>query len=307
MAILSTARSILKYVPFLRRLVAYKIIPSGLFDGLILNYNISEKWKQRVKLVCEAPDNKFIHRVPHSGLIQRGKQIMHNGLRINAGSYYGFEEAILMHANRGVHEPQEERVFQSVLQEIAPGSVMIELGAFWSFYSMWFNKNVTNARNFMLEPDEFNLESGRNNFRLNGMCGEFRHCGISEKSGVMPNGVPTVCIDDFVHKERIDHIHLLHADIQGYELEMLRGARNLFNSKSVDWVFISTHGEELHSSCIMELKAFDYLIIAAVRPSESYSVDGIIVAKRDGIGGIDRMDLSLRKEADRTETGDSKL
>ncbi|WP_022668259.1 FkbM family methyltransferase [Desulfospira joergensenii] len=307
MAIISTARSVLKYAPFLRKFVAHKVIPSGLFDRLILNYGISDKWKQRVKLVCEAPDNEFIDRVPNAGLIQKGKQIMHNGLRINAGSYYGFEEAILMHANRGVHEPQEERVFQAVLQEMAPGSVMVELGAFWSFYSMWFNKNVTNARNFMLEPDEFNLESGKNNFKLNSMCGEFRHCGIGEESGVMPNGVPTVCIDDFVRKEGIDHIHLLHADIQGYELDMLRGAKNLFNSKSVDWVFISTHGEELHSNCLIELRKFDYLIVAGVRPLESYSVDGIIVAKRNRIGGIDRMNLSLRKGANLTEAGDSKL
>jgi hypothetical protein len=44
---------------------------------------------------------------------------------------------------------------------------MIELGAFWSFYSMWFNKEVENAINYMVEPDSFNLGQGKRNFKLN--------------------------------------------------------------------------------------------------------------------------------------------
>jgi hypothetical protein len=230
-----------------------------------LNYPISNEWKQRVNLACEAPDNAFIPRIPNAGKILRGKQIMHNGLRINAGSYYGFEESILIHANRGVHEPQEERVFQEVLSNIKSGSVMIEMGAYWSFYSMWFNKTVNGAKNYMLEPDGFNIGSGRHNFRLNGMVGEFRHCGIGEVSGgTMPSGIPIICIDDFVRTEGIAHVHLLHADIQGHEVAMLRGAASLFTNQSVDWAFISTHEERLHAECLELLTKYEYSVVASV-------------------------------------------
>jgi hypothetical protein len=290
------------HFPALRRWVAYSVIPSGLFDSMILHYPISDEWKYRVELAREAPDNVFIPRVPNAGRILRGKQIMHNGLRINAGSYYGFEESILMHANRGVHEPQEERLFQAVLPDIKPGSVMIEMGAFWSFYSMWFNKMVRGARNYMLEPDGFNLESGHLNFRLNGMLGEFRHCGIGERSGTIVSGVPIVCIDDFVRTEGIAHVHLLHADIQGQEVAMLRGASFLFTNQSVDWVFISTHEENLHADCLALLDEYGCSVVAAVRPLESYSADGVIVAKRRGIGGVERLDVALRNTS-KTKTG----
>jgi hypothetical protein len=299
---LSTLRRFIQHFPALRRFVAFSVVPSGLFDSMILHYPISDEWKERVNLAREAPDNEFIPRVPDAGRILRGKQIMHNGLRINAGSYYGFEESILMHANRGVHEPQEERLFQEVLPHIESGSTMIEMGAFWSFYSMWFNKMVSGARNYMLEPDGFNLESGRLNFRLNGMFGEFRHCGIGEWSGTMPSGVPIVCVDDFVRTEGIAHVHLLHADIQGHEVAMLRGAALLFTNQLVDWVFVSTHEEKLHADCLALLAEYAYPIVAAVRPSESYSEDGVIVAKRRGIGGVERVDVALRS-VPKAETG----
>lgn len=298
----SALRRFIQHFPRLRRFIAFEVVPSGLFDSLILHYPISDEWKERVTLAREAPDNVFIPRVPDAGRIIQGKQIMHNGLRINAGSYYGFEESILMHANRGVHEPQEERVFQAVLPDIKPDSVMIEMGAFWSFYSMWFNKMVRGARNYMLEPDGFNLESGRLNFRLNGMLGEFRHCGIGERSDTMPSGVPIICVDDFVRTEGIAHVHLLHADIQGKEVALLRGAAFLFTNQSVDWVFISTHEESLHTDCLELFDKYGYPIIAAVRPSESYSKDGIIVAKRHGIGGVERVCIALRN-APKTKTG----
>jgi len=294
MGLLSAVRKYLKYYPPLRKFVAYKVVPSGLFDSIILNYSVSGIWDQRVKLACRAPDNDLIPRVVNAGLILQGKQIMHNGLRINAGSYYGFEEAILIYKNRGVHEPLEELVFQEVLPSIKPGSVMIELGAFWSFYSMWFNKIVHNARNFMLEPDSFNLESGRHNFRLNGMSGEFRHCGVGEESGTMTSGVPIISIDDFVKDEGIEHVHLLHADIQGHEVAMLRGAASLFANQSVNWLFVSTHSENLHEDIFALLDEYGYPIVSAARPQESFSEDGIIVAKRKGIDGVEQVDISLR-------------
>ena len=118
----------------------------------------------------------------------------------------------------------------------------------------------------------------------------------------MPSGVPIVCVDDFVRAEGIAHVHLLHADIQGQEVAMLRGATFLFTNQSVDWVFVSTHSENLHAACLALLDEYAYPVVAAVRPSESYSEDGVIVAKRGEIGGVERVDVALRNVPN-TKTG----
>ena len=63
---------------------------------------------------------------------------MHNGVLVQRGSYYGETATVLLELNRGVHEPQEERIFQEVLPYIPAGGSILELGAYWGFHSIWF-------------------------------------------------------------------------------------------------------------------------------------------------------------------------
>ncbi len=140
---------------FLRKFVAHTLAPSGLFDSYFRNYKLDSYWQFRVKEVLDVPDTAFIKKVSNAGQIIKGKQIMHNGLCILLGSYYGPEVTVMLAKNKGVHEPQEEHVFQEVLKERTEGAIMIEMGAFWAFYSMWFHQKVKNTRNFMMESDPF--------------------------------------------------------------------------------------------------------------------------------------------------------
>ena len=57
----------------------------------------------------------------------------------------------VLHRNRGVHEPGEERMFAEVIRRMPPGALMIELGSYWAFYSTWFGKAVPSARIFCVE------------------------------------------------------------------------------------------------------------------------------------------------------------
>ena len=43
-------------------------------------------------------------------------------------------------------------------------------------------------------------------------------------------------IDNYCAENSIDHIHLLKIDIEGHELDVLSGAKRMFNSKSIDIV-----------------------------------------------------------------------
>ena len=97
----------------------------------------------------------------------------HTGLKIVAESYYGQGNADLMKANNGVHEPQEEYAFQEVLKFLPASSIILELGAYWGYYSLWFLQAVKAGQAFLVEPEAVNLEVGRRNFAINGSRADF--------------------------------------------------------------------------------------------------------------------------------------
>ena len=271
-------RSLLRSNTWIRSVIANTIVPSGLFDNYFRKYKLSGKWIDRMDDIISCGDNEYIPRVENAGTIENGKQIMHNGIRVNLGSYYGPEISRVLSKNNGVHEPQEERVFQEILKEIGPSSTMIELGSFWSFYSMWFNKEVEDAKNYLVEPSKFNIRSGINNFKLNGMIGDFTNAFVSDVSTSENDPVPTTCIDDLVASKNINHIDILHSDIQGFEYDMLLGATETFNQNKVSYIFISTHSNEVHVRCLAFLRDRDFFIISNCDLDNTYSEDGLIVA-----------------------------
>lgn len=276
-----------------RKLVSYYMSSSGLFDQYYQSYKLSDHWKFRIDTVTKSDDNNFISRHPMAGTIRKGRQIMHNGLEIYLGSYYGPEISILLKINKGVHEPQEERVFQEVLKTIPEGGLMIEMGAFWSFYSMWFQKEVSSAINYMIEPDEVNLGQGRRNFKLNNFKGHFTKAFVGSQSNYSNSG-NTICVDDFVRSNNIGFVDILHCDIQGFEMDMLHGATTLFNEKGVGYVFISTHSDILHDNCLKFLLERDFILIADCTPDQSYSEDGLIVVRAKYYSGIGPIEISKR-------------
>ena len=90
--------------------------------------------------------------------------------------------------------------------------------------------------------------------------------------------VGQVCVRDFARSKGLDSLGLLHADIQGFELDMLCGCGELLDQKKIGFLFISTHGLKLHYQCLKCLVRKGYSIIAEHTPKESYSHDGLIAA-----------------------------
>lgn len=287
-------RSFAKNFLWLRKFIAYRLAPSGLFDSFFTAYRVDAGWQNRIDIVLSCPDNDKIKSVPNAGNIQHGKQLMHNGLLVNLGSYYGPEVSVMLKKNRGIHEPQEELAFDIVLPFLPKGATMIEMGSFWAFYSMCFNKKIENAQNYLIEPDAFNLESGKRNFRLNKMHGQFYQYFISDRSGTVIDNAQTIAIDDFVQMNQIKFVDMLHSDIQGFESDMLRGAANLFKSEKVGYVFISTHSNEIHAACLKQLHEYRYMILCEANLDQSYSLDGLIVAKHPAYPGPNFIEISHR-------------
>jgi hypothetical protein len=243
---------------------------------------LSPYWQERIHKVCAAEINQQIARHKDAGRIINGYQVMHNGLKIRIGSYYGYGESfdathLMLEMNKGVHEPEEEFYFHEVLKQIPDGAVMIELGAYWSYYSMWFNSTIRGAQNYMIEPDARSLYSGKKNFSLNGLKGKFFQYFIASASTA--ETIPsTISVDDFIEKQGLSKVHVLHCDIQGYELQMLMGAASSLRKKLFDYIFISTHSAELHFDCIKLLTEAGYHIHKEIDLDKISSFDGLIVA-----------------------------
>lgn len=267
-------------------------LAKALRDKLFLR-NLHADWPMRRRLAVTCRDNLHIERVPGAGDLENGVMTTHSGLKILAESYYGQGNADLMAANRGVHEPQEEYVFQEVLRRLDSGSNMLELGAYWGYYSLWFLQAVKDGQVYLVEPETENLEVGRRNFSLNGCRGDFTQALV----GAAPDpqaSPPQISVDSFLRDRKIAHLTILHSDIQGYEVAMLQGARDSFASRRVDYVFISTHGIWLHLECLEFLRHHDYVILASADKFESYSLDGLIVARRRELFGCPPIQISRR-------------
>jgi len=238
-------------------------------------------WKPRIAEVLACPDNARLPRHPEAGKTRDGFQTMFNGIKVAVDGYYGSGMTELLRRNKGSHEPQEEVVFLDVLQRMPAGAQMIECGAYWGFYSMWFTREVPQGKAWLIEPEGPNLEIGQRNFRANRLEGDFHRALVGKESTT--GNPPQVCIDDFCTRQKIGHLAILHADIQGAEVEMLHGATLTLSESRVDYVFISTHGEELHAQCVLLLQNFGYEVPVSVPPSASHSFDGLIVSHRAGL------------------------
>lgn len=229
-------------------------------------------------------------------------QLMHNGLKVLKNCYYGSWMTTLIQLLHGHHEPQEEKAFHEVLKYMPTNAVMIELGSYWGFYSMWFQKEIIGAQNFLIEPDPKNIEIGKLNFDLNNMKGQFFQAMIAEKSSdedifvdwnYNKHILPAICIDDFAQQHNIEFIHILHSDIQGAETNMLKGCSRLIAEKKIGYFFISTH-RGVHETCLTILQDAGLDILVSITRDESFSADGLIVAKIKEFPGPMHIDVTKR-------------
>lgn len=229
---------------------------------------------ERFREVVSDPLNLLIERVPEAGYVDEDDYvILHNGNRVSVKgpySYYGgFSDVLII--NRGVHEPLEEYCFQTVLSKLKTESPkMIELGAYWAHYSMWLQKLYPKATCYMVEPDNHNLNCGKHNFSVNGYRGKFINEAV---------GSADFQLDLFVSERGIKSLDIIHADIQGYETEMLLGSKRFLSENRAGYIFISTHSESIHLCAVKQLRAYLYRIeVSSGFDTHTTSGDGFILA-----------------------------
>jgi hypothetical protein len=261
---------------------------------------------ERIELAAACRDCDTIPKVRDAGAVTTSLageyQVMHNGVRVYTDSHYGKYNTEVIRRLEGHHEPQEERVFHEILSAVPPSGVMLELGSFWAYYSLWFLSVVERGLAVMVEPLASALAAGERNFELNSRQGTFVRASIADierpEAEVelwpgMTTVVETVTVDGLMERLALDHLDILHSDIQGAEVRMLKGATSTLAAHRISWIFISTHGENIHQKCLKILRSHHYRIVAEHTPSESYSVDGLIVAASDA--AVERIRISRRR------------
>lgn len=255
----------------------------------------------RVKMTTSCQDSDKIAKVANAGCCffdqetQCEVQIMHNGLKVVQGGYYGEWMSRIIAELRGHHEPQEELLFSKIVDKVSSTASIIELGSYWSYYSLWFLKDYPDSRTAIcLEADPKHLDVGRQNASLNQLepvfvnafaAGKSTSTEIefqTEKSGtIMLHGWS---VTDLMHEHKIDFLDILHIDTQGAEYDVLEGAYPMIQSKRLRFVIVSTHSYEIcgdplmHQRCLAWLKRQNAHIICEHDVHESFSGDGLIVA-----------------------------
>jgi hypothetical protein len=228
------------------------------------------EYYDRFRYILSDPLNKKIIRKENSGEIIDGHLIMYNGLKVTPNSYYdNFSDILLL--NGGVHEPQEEYVFNEIISNLnLETPIMVELGAYWAFYSMSFLQKNKNGVSFLVEPDSDFIKIGKNHFDINGMTGNFIQDFV---------GINNFTIDSFVKHNSLLKINIVHCDIQGHEHEMLLGSLESIKNKIIDYFFISTHSQSLHNICSDFLNSNGYQIIGSADfDNQTFCHDGVLIA-----------------------------
>jgi len=285
--------------------------------------NLSAHEARRVRLTLACRDTDSIEKVDGAGEVVevggRRLQRMHNGVLVEEGCYQGAWMTELIRCLRGHHEPQEELAFHHVLERIALTEVepvMIELGAWWTYYGMWFGSRIPGARLVALEPDPLYLEVGRRNVDLNDMTGiaTFVHgaigSGEAEHSSFMVERtgetleLPTHDLRSLMDASGLERVALVLADIQGAETALLEGARQVFAAGRVRFVIVSTHHHSISGSALTHQDTREALascgahLIVEHSVGESFSGDGLVVASFDDRDHDMRIEVSRARHVD---------
>ncbi|RJT30859.1 FkbM family methyltransferase [Mesorhizobium waimense] len=255
---------------------------------------------ERAIMTSSCMDCAGIAKVPDAGRIldtPNGPiQIMHNGIRVKAGGYHGDWMAQIIRALQGHHEPQEELVFHHILRYVRHNSLVVEVGAFWCYYTLWYLHEIANASAICIEPDPNNLQLGRDNASLNQLENRISfHNGCvggqpleslelrCESDGQI-RSLP--CFDMAAVSKLANErtIEVLHLDVQGAELPFIRSMASAAQRNQLRFVIVSTHHSSIsgsrttHADCRQALLELGAIILAEHDVQQSYSGDGLIAA-----------------------------
>jgi FkbM family methyltransferase len=259
--------------------------------------------RRRIETTTSIRVTDRMEKVARAGQIQtvdgQDVQVMHNGVLVEKDCYGGPWMTEIISRLRGHHEPQEEVAFAEILDTLqgdTAAPVMIELGAYWAYYSLWFASQIPAGTVVLVEPDPVNLAVGIRNFALNGLTaraavpaavGPVHDSSIEiacESDGVV-RPIRGVTLEGLMAEQDLARVDLVLCDVQGAEVDMLAGAERVIRDGRTRFMVISTHWSQtdplIHQTCRARVQALGGHIISEHSLTESCSGDGLIVVSFD--------------------------
>ena len=202
------------------------------------------------------------------------------------------------------HE-QEYELFQQVLSHVQnkENPVMVELGSNWALWSLCFRQKFPDGDNILIELGKRQLNVGIKNFSLNNFSEKHYWGGVFlEESGTFKNREadleyekvdgeyfdsslgedvvgPELDFLELWQKEGLDSVELLHMDIQGSELPLVRQLKQNNKLASINTLVIATHSPTIHTDIKNILLDSGYLFIHESAYG-SVGGDGLLCATR---------------------------
>ncbi len=168
-------------------------------------------------------------------------------------------------------EATELRLFR---ENVEPGMTIVDMGANVGFYTAAFSRLVgENGRVYAFEPDAFSSTILRDRVRrvpLTNVQVECAAVGATDEpvnlycskrdraeTRTFPLGpsvpvevcrVPMLSLDSYCRDSRIDHIDAIKMDVEGREVDALRGMRHLMETRPPAWMFIEFSPRQLRGA-----------------------------------------------------------
>lgn len=171
----------------------------------------------------------------------------------------------------------------ALLNEKTKNPVMIECGSDHAYYSMLWKKILPNSTNVLIEPFDKHMELGKAHFSLNKLDGIFLLRTVGKKwAGA--KGVASefeqkdpITFLEIMRENNLTCVHLLHCDIDGCEIDMLKCNEDVFKNKLIHNIVVMTHGILLHKEAREIILNHGYTITKD-HPDQNIGWDGMIVA-----------------------------
>ncbi len=140
---------------------------------------------------------------------------------------------------------------------------LIDVGAGEGYYTLYFLGLKTSARVMSFEPDALPMKQLLLNLALNGFQSDERRLLLSESRVTRHIGNGSLTLDG-LEADLIPPC-IIKMDVEGGELDVLRGARALLRRKDVSWV-VEIHSAALEAGCL-EIFERNGLTVKVIRPA----------------------------------------
>lgn len=206
---------------------------------------------------------------------------------------------------QNLHEPEEEAIMNSILDAM-PGDqgVFVDVGAAIGYYLFLVAMKKPKFRMYAFEPLRVHRGFLKENMSLNSvnkenliLCPEALYDKIGSvffkkqlfgSKVIKGHGglfsflgnyrVKSVTLDNFMRREQLSFIDIIKIDVQGGEINVLKGGAETFLKKQVKCAIVGTHSRQKHEAVKKYFQTMGYDIAVDV-PETVTQPDGIVVAK----------------------------